>query len=430
MQRILSALVIILLIISCKQKQNDPYSDFNRLAERYVRLALFTGQYDGAFVDAYYGPDSLKPSGARPLVFPKDSLLKEVDILLSECRKYADPSFDNDTIRARAGWMSKQLNAFSRRIRWFAGEEANFDEEAKDLFGVQPPSYPEAHYRQLVDSLDKLLPGEGPVQERVQKLSAAFIIPPARVDTVFKAAYLEARKRAKEKLQLPAGESFRFEYVHDKPWSGYNWYKGNYTSLIQQNLDLPIAIERAIDLACHEGYPGHHVYNMLLEKNLYHDKGWVEISLYPLYSPQSLIAEGSANYGIELAFPGEEKISFAKEVLFPLAGLDTAGATAYFEMLAIKEQLNYARNEAARGLLNKTMSEEQAIKWMMDYMLVSKEQATKYISFIQANHSYVICYNYGKDLIGNYIDRKGGDKWKAFEYLLSNPVTIDELLNR
>ena len=34
------------------------------------------------------------------------------------------------------------------------------------------------------------------------------------------------------------------------------------------NTDLPIYIDRAIDLACHEGYPGHHVYNVLLEKNL------------------------------------------------------------------------------------------------------------------------------------------------------------------
>ena len=36
--------------------------------------------------------------------------------------------------------------------------------------------------------------------------------------------------------------------------------------MIQVNTDLPITIDRAIDLACHEGYPGHHVYNALLEK--------------------------------------------------------------------------------------------------------------------------------------------------------------------
>ena len=48
----------------------------------------------------------------------------------------------------------------------------------------------------------------------------------------------------------------------------YNWYKGNLRSVIQVNTDLPLAVDRAIDLACHEGYPGHHVYNALLEQRL------------------------------------------------------------------------------------------------------------------------------------------------------------------
>ena len=34
------------------------------------------------------------------------------------------------------------------------------------------------------------------------------------------------------------------------------------------NVELPIYIDRAVDLACHEGYPGHHVYNALLEQEL------------------------------------------------------------------------------------------------------------------------------------------------------------------
>ena len=116
-----------------------------------------------------------------------------------------------------------------------------------------------------------------------------------------------------------------------KSWSGYNWYQGNYRSLIQVNTDLPIYIDRAIDLACHEGYPGHHVYNALLEKHLVRDRGWVEFSVYPLFSPQSLIAEGTANYGIEVAFPGDERLAFERDVLFPLAGLDPSRRDEYYD---------------------------------------------------------------------------------------------------
>jgi hypothetical protein len=428
---------LIFLLASCNDKNSekpDRNLQFNQLAEQYVRLGLFIGQYDPVFVDAYYGPVSLKPAPIKDSVFPKDSLLSLVNEMILACKTFADPSFSNDTLKSRAEWMGKQLVAFGRRIKWFSGDQASFEVEAKELFDVEPPVYDESHFQTIVASLDSMLPGRGTVQERVQAFSKDFIIPKDKLDTVFKAAYHEARKRIKAQLDLPEGESFVFEYVTDKPWSGYNWYKGNYKSVIQQNLDLPIAIERAIDLACHEGYPGHHVYNMLLEKNLYRDRGWVEISLYPLYSPQSLIAEGSANYGIEMAFPGDEKIDFAKRVLFPLAGLDTARASTYFKMLELKEQLNYARNEAARGLLNGTMDDAAAIKWMMDYMLVSEEQAIKYISFIKTNHSYVICYNYGKDLVKNYVESANGstiskeERWKHFRWLLSNPVSPGDLV--
>ena len=136
----------------------------------------------------------------------------------------------------------------------------------------------------------------------------------------------------------------------NKSWSGYNWYQGDFRSLIQVNTDLPIYIDRAIDLACHEGYPGHHVYNALLEKHLVRDRGWVEFTVYPLFSPQSLIAEGTANYGIEVAFPGRERVEFERTVLFPAAGLDPARAAEYYEVQALVDQLAYAGNEAARAL--------------------------------------------------------------------------------
>ena len=434
MKKIIAFVALISFAVAgCKTgEKKDNSVSFNTLAEKYVRLGLTIGQYDGDFVDAYYGPDSLKPISVKSDVFPKDSLLRAVREMLSEFKPFTDSVAANDTLRRRAIWISRQLTAFERRIKIFSGEFASFDEEATDLFSVKVPVYPESHYQSLVKQLDSLLPGKGSIPDRVQALSAKFIIPKGKVDTVFKTAIEEARKRTKEHYPLPAGETFTLEYVTNKPWSGYNWYKGNYNSVIQINLDLPIYVDRAIDLACHEGYPGHHVYNMLLEKNLYRDKGWVEISLYPLFSPQSLIAEGSANYGIDVAFPGTEGNEFAKKVLMPLAGLDTMNADLYFKILAVKSALNYARNEAARGILNKSMDDKEVLRWLTDYCLMSKLVAEKSVSFIQKNRSYVICYNYGQDLIKNYVESNGGNKnnpakrWELFGWLLSNPVTPPE----
>ncbi len=419
-------LLLPIFFFSCRTAQKTPgHEKLDLLARQYVKLGLTIGQYDANFVDAYYGPDSLKPKTPRQAVFPKDSLLASVDRLIAELKQTMDGS--NDTLRRRANWMMYQLTAFGRRIKMVAGESASFDEESKELFGVAAPSYPEDHYRALVAKLDSALPGTGNVAARFQALADRFVIPKDKVDTVFTTALAECRKRTLAHYAVPANENFTLEYVTNKSWSGYNWYKGNYQSVIQINTDLPILIDRAIDVGSHESYPGHHVYNMLLEKNLYAGKGWVEISLYPLFSPQSLIAEGSANYGIELAFPGHEKNRFAKEVLLPLAGLDTAGLDLYFAALEIKAELNYARNEVGRGLINHTMTDADAVRWLTEYGFNSRESALKSISFIRTYRSYVINYNYGKDLVKKYIEAKGGNHWQTFEWLLSNAVTPGEL---
>lgn len=419
-------IICFLLLLSCNQSTSKQ-QDINTLAEKYVRLGLAIGQYDPDFVDAYYGPDSLKPLQAKGVVFPKDSLLNEVNVLINQLRAVTG----NDTARLRAGWMQKQLVAFGRRIKIFSGELKSFDEETKDLFNVQAPVYSEKYFQSVISSLDSLLPGKGNIVDRFTALSHHFLIPPDKVDTVIKTALAESRRRTLQHYQLPADENFTLEFVTNKPWSGYNWYKGHYQSLIQVNTDLKIFIERAIDVASHESYPGHHVYNMLLEKNLYHDKGWVEISLYPLFSPQSLIAEGSANYGIDLAFPGSDKLDFTRKVLLPLAGMDTTGIATYFKVLPIKGRLNYVRNEVARGLFNNTMTEAEALRWLTQYGLSDAEGAAKSLSFIKKYRGYVLNYNYGLDLVRNYIQKQAGTneeaRWKAFAKLLSTEVTPSEL---
>ena len=72
------------------------------------------------------------------------------------------------------------------------------------------------------------------------------------------------------------------------------------------------------------------MYNSLLEERLYRKHGHVEYCIYPLFSPQSLIAEGSANYGIDMVFPTvTDRVAYESTVLFPLAGLDPATAADY-----------------------------------------------------------------------------------------------------
>lgn len=413
-------------------KNRITHPTLNRIAEDYVRLGLAIGQYDADFVDAYYGPDSLKPALAKDAVFPKDRFISDANKLLEQLRSFRNSTKDA-VLGKRANWISSQLVAYKRRIKIFSGEYSSFDQEAKELFGIQPPSFSESYFISLVNQLDKLLPGTGSVNDRFQAMANHFIIPTGKLDTIYKTAIAETRKRTIQHYSLPATENFQLEFVSNKPWSGYNWYQGGYKSLIQFNTDVTAFIEKAIDVASHEGYPGHHVYNTLLEKNLYKDKGWMEISLYPLFSPQSIIAEGSANFGIEMVFPGSDKIKFARHILSPLAGLDTSGLDRYFTALHIRSKLQYVHTEVARRLLDGKMTDEEALRWVMKYGLFNEKDAIRSNAFKKKYRSYVINYTVGQDLVRNYIETKAGSagntekRWSLFKWLLSNEVTPADL---
>ncbi len=404
----------------------------DQLAERYVKTLLRLGQYDSDIVDAYYGPEEWKPTGKPADSLPAQEFLTEFKAIQAQLQAQDTTNLAADEMR-RLAMFKKQILAAVTKVEMMQGRNYSFDEEARLLYDAEPPHYELAHFDSILTAIDKQLPGKGTIAARWDAYRARFEIPKAKLDTVFKTAIAEARNRTKAHYKLPAHENFTLEFVTDKAWSGYNYYKGKGYSLIQINTDFPIYIERAIDLAAHEGYPGHHVFNVLLEQNLVDKKGWKEYSIYPLFSPQSLIAEGSANYGIEVAFPAQDRITFEKEVLFPLAGLNAAEADRYYKILDMIGQLDFAGNEAARLYLNGKITREQAAEMLVRYNLYAPDKALQRTRFMDKYRSYVINYNLGQQLVRNYIERNGGTddnpakRWELFGELLSNPNTASML---
>ncbi len=147
--------------------------------------------------------------------------------------------------------------------------------------------------------------------------------------------------------------------------------------------------------------------------------------MYALFSAQSLIAEGSANYGIEVAFPANERVEMEARTLFPIAGLDPSRAEHYYRVYELVSRTGYAGNEAARRYLDGAIDAEQAAEWLTNYALMAPARARQRVKFIEQYRSYVINYNLGKDLVRDYVERKcGGDaqkRWDVFAELLSSP---------
>jgi hypothetical protein len=412
---------------ACSTAPETPEADtMNQVAEGYVKLVLAVGQHDPAYVDAYYGPPEWKAAAEQ-----QKRTLPDIDtdaaarIAALDAAPVAAGA--EELVRLRHHYLRRQLEALRARVRMLSGATLTFDEESQALYDAVAPTHPESYFESTLKELESRLPGKGPLIERYDAYRTAFVVAPAKLGAVFDAAIRECRRRTLAHMPLPEEESFTVAYVTDKSWSAYNWYQGNYRSLIEVNTDLPIYIDRIIDLACHEGYPGHHVYNVLLEKHLMRDRGWVELSVYPLFSPQSLIAEGTANYGIDVAFPGDERVKFESEVLFPAAGLDATKAAGYYEIFELVEKLSYAGNEAARRYLNKEISREAAAEWLTRFAMMSPDRALQRTRFMDEYRSYVINYNLGQDLVKQYIESRGGTgadparRWEEFARLLGSP---------
>jgi hypothetical protein len=405
----------------------------NEIADAYVRLVLALGVHDADYVDAYYGPPEWRTE-AEAGKAPLRGIQEEARALIAALGAVRPPEKDL-LVQLRHQYLSRQLQSLVARAEMVAGRRRTFDEESRALYDAVAPTHTERDFQPTLLELERLLPGTGPLVERYAVFRREFVIPADKLDAVFTAAIAECRRRTAAHLELPPGESFTVEYVTGKPWSAYNWYKGGFRSVIQVNTELPVTIDRALDLACHEGYPGHHVYNALLEQHLVKERGWREFTVYPLFSPQSLIAEGTANYGIQVAFPGDERLAFEKQTLYPAAGLDPSKAEAYLRVQRAQEKLQFAGNEAARRYLEGRMDAEAAVRWLTAYALMTEDRARQRIRFFDTYRSYVINYNLGQDLVRAYIEKRVAAgrpagaapeaatqrRWQEFKELLASP---------
>jgi hypothetical protein len=426
---LLAGLLLAACLAGCREQPEAGRGSLDAIARDYVLLSLTIGEKEAGYIDAYYGPPELQARAkAEAAGQSLDALAKRVADLSKRVADAGQRSEGLDQRRTR--FLTAQLTAAATRLRMLRGEKLSFDDEAQGLFAVHPTLNPLASYDPILKRVETLVPGSGPLDQRVEAFQARFTIPTARLKPVFEAATAECKARTVRHMALPKGENFELAFVTGKSWSGYNYYKGGYQSRIEVNTDLPIRVSRAVDLGCHEGYPGHHVLNALLEEHLTKGRKWIEFSVYPLYSPQSLLAEGSANYGIELAFPGRERLNFETAKIYPLAGLPTAEAERYYELQNAMQALQSARFTIARDLLEGRIDDAEAVRLTQHYLLVSPKRAKQLTDFTKQYRSYVINYGLGLDMVRADVEAAGPTpeaRWKRMEQLLSEPTLPSDL---
>src|SRR5690606_34664798 len=105
---------------------------------------------------------------------------------------------------------------------------------------------------------------------------------------------------------LPAGEQLTVDFVRGQPWSGYNWYLGGLRSRVELNVDLPVRAPDLMRVVAHETYPGHHLEHAWKEAELVVGRGWLELSVQLINTPECFISEGLANLAPGFVAPDED----------------------------------------------------------------------------------------------------------------------------
>ena len=213
-------------------------------------------------------------------------------------------------------------------------------------------------------------------------------------------------------------EAVTLEYVHNQPWSAFSHYQGNFRSVIQINSDLGLTVNRALQLACHEGYPGHHVYNVIQDIQFVQSRRWMEWTVQPTFSPQSMVSEGMATFAVEMAFPEPDRLRFEREQLFPLAGLNPRDAERDLRIEALAEALRPAELAIARDYLDGRLEWPRAAAALEDQAAMAHPEVT--LKYLNEYRSNVVAYTLGRDLVEKHV-ASAGDRWRAFEDLMTNP---------
>ncbi len=418
--RIAITAIIVVALVSCGRKAPAPQPvQLDAAAESYVRLVLALAERDPDSLDNYRGPADWQTEARR-----RHASLGSIDHDATALADHlaAPPSVDGDD-PLRRGFLIRQLRAVAVRAKIVAGARPRFADEARALFDIETPppfSAPPA----VRAELDRLIPGRGDLPTRYAAFDRPFLITPDRLPTVLARAIDACRTATISRVSLPAGEHVDVAYVPGLPWSAFTRYEGRFRSVIRVNAALPLTVDRALDLACHEAYPGHHTINSLIEKRLGATRA--ELLVQPLFSPQSLLHEAASSNAPALAFSDAERLAFERDVLFPLAGLDPALADRYVRVGRLIDRLHPVEADIARRYLDEELDFPRASEALGREALMPSADAT--LKFLNQFRTYAATYTTGRDLLSAEIDRRarGTDRpsaqWDAYVGIVTDPA--------
>jgi hypothetical protein len=417
-------LVLAACVSACGGRAPDtrtPAAAIDAAAESYVRLVLALGERDADSLDIYHGPPAWQAEARARRATLGDT--RSAAASLSESLAAIAGAGGEDEIRRT--FLIRQLRAVVTRIDIVRGARPPFAEEVRALFGLEGWEEQDRQDRRegrdgreraVRAELERLLPGGGDLTTRYAVFDRRFLIAPDRLPTVLARAIDGCRAATRAHITLPPAERVDIEYTPVLAWSAFTRYDGGFRSRVTINTALPLTVDRALDLACHETYPGHHTIDSLVDARLGGRR--VELSVRPLFSPQSLLHEAAASVASELAFSGSARLAFERDELFRAAGFDPADADRYVRVGRLVDQLHGVQVDIARRYLDGELDFPRASAALERDALMPSADAT--LKFLNQFRTYAVTYTAGRDALTRHLDAHstvgddGTSRWRAY----------------
>ena len=318
-------------------------------------------------------------------VVPLDKLVSNIETLIAETKK-----LDRDLQRMM---RLSDLQSLRTVVEWLSGDAVSYVQLVEGIFGITPSKFSTRQIRtaqEKVEVASRHISGSN-LSEKVMKwreeskISGEALKKMIQSDVVKRT---EEIRRLFEKHVFPhlsikvKNNGVIYKTAKGEPWTGYNYYQGNYTSFNALNVDRSFNKYRLIAVLCHE-YE-HHVANIFAERYYRINKA-LDMSVALLHTKGSIINEGTADCAREfLSLPSPEhgELVESLNMLGSIIGLNAA------------YMLNVEGSD-----------DESAAEYVSSETFVSMEEARKSISFYKPTTAngkpnffkpYVYTYYFGR----------------------------------
>ena len=394
----------------------------DEFSKRYLLLGLRIGKLIEGYVDSYYGPPELneivdkeQPSSPKKLLSFCNDLQQDLP----------NQGFTDNRIKA----LNKILGAMETSWKVANGKNIPYLEQVYKFYDIKPELIDDSIFYKAAEKLDELYRGNGSLSERLNSLEKQRTIPVERFEEIYNHAFEILQTRTKELFPdlLPNSEEINVKIVKNQPGLANTIYLGNFKTQIELNADIPTDWTKVLNLASHEGYPGHHTEFLVKEKSLYIEKQQFEHCLLSYQVPRLVVSEGIAVTAIDVLFSPREIVKIGLEEIWPNPKTEYSIDALVTEYRA-KREVNFALgcNLAFHAHID-GWSDEELVKYGLNFGIFPEHNIIQRLKFIR--HPLLATSTFSYYMGEKLIKKKYGERPSPadFKQLLTNQFLPSDL---